>query len=202
MDFDTQVKVHVYDTVAETTKTPTSDETAKALGTRVEEVEAAFARLYQKRLLVPEPRRPSAIRMAPPFSGIPTPFAVRAKGKVHFANCAWDALGMPAALHSDAVVDASDGHTGEPMRLHVRDGKPVPEPCVIHIAVPAARWVARHHLYVRDHAPLPVGRDGRSMVRIARHSTPTARHAPSVVVPRRHLVRESAHGRLEASRPR
>ena len=140
MDFDTQVKVHVYDTVAATTKPPTSDEAAKALGTTVEEVEAAFARLFRKRLLVPEPGRPSAIRMAPPFSGIPTPFVVRANGKEYFANCAWDALGISAALHSDAVVDASDGHTGGPMRLEVRAGTPVPEPCVIHFAVPAARW--------------------------------------------------------------
>jgi hypothetical protein len=65
---------------------------------------------------------------------------VKARGKTYFANCAWDALGVPAALHADAVIDASDAHTGEPMRLVVRSGKVVFEPCVAHFAVPAARW--------------------------------------------------------------
>jgi hypothetical protein len=140
MDFDTRVKMHIYQTVAETTKLPASREVGEALSATVQEVEAAFARLHQKRLIVPEPNRPASIRMAPPFSGIRTPFEVTARGKTYFANCAWDALGVPAALQADAVVDASDAHTHEPMRLLVRKGKVVFEPCVIHFAVPAARW--------------------------------------------------------------
>jgi hypothetical protein len=43
-------------------------------------------------------------------------------------------------LHEDAVVEASDAHTGEPIRLEIRDGQALPEPCAIHFAVPAARW--------------------------------------------------------------
>jgi hypothetical protein len=103
-------------------------------------VEAAFERLHKKRLLVPEPGDASRIRMAPPFSGIETPFRVRVEGKVYYANCAWDALGIPAALHKDGVIEAADGHTGEAMLLTIKDGKPVPQPCAIHFAVPAARW--------------------------------------------------------------
>ncbi|HEX2445096.1 MAG TPA: organomercurial lyase [Vicinamibacterales bacterium] len=140
MDFDTRVKMHIYETVAETTKLPTSREVGEELRATIQEVEAAFVRLHQKRLLVPEPGRPSSIRMAPPFSGIRTAFAVNAQGKNYFANCAWDALGVPAALHADAVIEASDGQTGERMRLLVRNGKVGFEPCVIHFAVPAARW--------------------------------------------------------------
>jgi len=140
MDFDTRVKMHIYDTVAETTKLPTSRDVGEALRAPVQEVEAAFAALHQKRLLVPEPGRPSEIRMAPPFSGIRTSFAVKARGKTYFGNCAWDALGIPAALHADAVVDASDAQTREPIQLRVRNGKVLFEPCVIHFAVPAARW--------------------------------------------------------------
>jgi DNA-binding transcriptional MocR family regulator len=140
MDFDTRVKMHIYETVAETTRLPTSREVGEALRATVQEVEAAFGRLHQKRLIVPEPGRPSSLRMAPPFSGIPTSFAVKAQGRTYFANCAWDALGVPAALQADAVVDASDGQTHEPMRLLVRNGKVLFEPCVIHFAVPAARW--------------------------------------------------------------
>jgi hypothetical protein len=89
---------------------------------------------------VPEPGDPSRIRMAPPFSGIETPFRVKVEGKVYYANCAWDAFGILAALHKDGVIEAADGYTGEAMSLTVKDGKPVPQPCVIHFAVPAARW--------------------------------------------------------------
>ncbi|MDT4896128.1 MAG: hypothetical protein QOH25_1205 [Acidobacteriota bacterium] len=140
LDFDTAVKLHIYQIIAETTHAPSSIEVAQALNTSTEDVEAAFQRLYQKRLLVLEPGNRSKIRMAPPFSGIETPFLVEVEGKSYYANCAWDALGIPAALHQDGDVTASDAFTGEAMSLQVRDGNPVPEECVIHFAVPAARW--------------------------------------------------------------
>ncbi|HEX9942262.1 MAG TPA: organomercurial lyase [Thermoanaerobaculia bacterium] len=139
-DFDTAVKLHIYRTLAETTRAPSAAEVARALGADVPEVEAAFGRLHGKRLLVPEPGDPSRIRMAPPFSGIPTPFPVEVRGKRYYANCVWDALGVAAALHEDALIPASDGFSGEPVTLEVRDGRPVPVDCVIHFAVPAARW--------------------------------------------------------------
>ena len=140
MDFDTVVKLNIYETIAKTTKAPNSAEVATVLGASVDEVEAAFARLHKKRLLVPEPGNLSRIRMAPPFSGIATPFLVKVRDKFYYANCAWDALGIPAALHEDAVVEASDGYSGEPINLEVKNGKPVPQQCAIHFAVPAARW--------------------------------------------------------------
>jgi DNA-binding transcriptional MocR family regulator len=140
MDFDTTVKLNIYETIAQTTQAPTSRDVAKALGASLQEIEDAFERLHKKRLLVPEPGDLSRIRMAPPFSGVQTPFRVKVQDRVYYANCAWDALGIPAALHQDAVVEASDGHSGEPMTLEVRDGQPVPQQCVIHFAVPAAQW--------------------------------------------------------------
>lgn len=140
LDFDTTVKLRIYEVIAETTRPPTSLEVAAALSASVEDVEAAFHRLYQKRLLVLEPGLDSKIRMAPPFSGVATPFLVKVRDKSYYANCVWDALGIPAALQGDGDVSASDGLTGEAMSLAVRDGKPVPRDCVIHFAVPAAHW--------------------------------------------------------------
>jgi hypothetical protein len=140
VEFDTTVKLNIYETLAETTHAPSTFEVARALDAPLPEVQAAFERLHQKRLLVPEPDDPSRIRMAPPFSGVPTPFRVTARGQVYYGNCAWDALGVSAALHADAVIEGEDGYSAEPMRLEVRDGHPVPEPCVIHFAVPVARW--------------------------------------------------------------
>jgi DNA-binding transcriptional MocR family regulator len=139
-DLDTTVKLTIYRILAETALAPSSTEVAAATGLTESVVLEAFARLHARRLLVPEPGDPKRIRMAPPFSGIPTPFAVEARGKRYYANCVWDAYGIPAALGDDAVIPASDAFTKEPLTLQVRDGRPVPHPYVAHFAVPAARW--------------------------------------------------------------
>jgi len=140
MDFDTTVKTAIYETIAETGSVPDAGHVAATIQAPVQEVQAAFERLQQKRLLLLEPGDPSRIRMAPPFSGVPTSFLVHARGRGYYANCVWDAYGVAAALHCDAVIDASDGHTGEPMILEIRGGQPVPVPGVAHFAVPAAKW--------------------------------------------------------------
>jgi len=140
MDLDDAVKLEIYGTLAGTGKAPTASDVARALAIPSDDVAAAFARLHQRRLLVPEPGDPSRIRMAPPFSGVETAFRVRSGGVLYHANCVWDAFGIATALRRDAIIDAEDGHTGEPMTLEVRGGKPVATPCVIHFAVPAARW--------------------------------------------------------------
>ena len=140
MDAETRVKQRIYETLAGTGLAPSSADVAKALGMPLGEVQAAFAALHARRLLVPEPGDPGRIRMAPPFSGIKTAFAVHARDVMYFANCVWDAYGIPAALHADARIDAVDGHTGEPLPLEVRAGAPAPRPYFAHFAVPAARW--------------------------------------------------------------
>jgi Alkylmercury lyase len=140
MDFDTAVKMNIYETIALTTQAPTAEEVAESLNASPEDAAAAMERLYKKRLLVPEPGDASRIRMAPPFSGVETPFRVKVQNKVYYANCAWDALGIVAALYADAIIEAADGYSGEPMTLEVRNGQPLPQPCVIHFAVPSARW--------------------------------------------------------------
>lgn len=140
MDFETTVKLTIYETISGTTRPPSTAEVARALDAPLQEVEAAYASLAEKRLLVLEPGAPSRIRMAPPFSGIETPFLVQVGGKGYHANCAWDAYGVAAALKSDADIETVDGHTGEPLRLQARDGQPVPVECVAHFAVPAAQW--------------------------------------------------------------
>jgi len=140
MDFDTSVKLNLYETLARTGQALTAMDVADALAAPLGDVLAAFERLHQKRLLVPEPGDPARIRMAPPFSGVETPHRVRVKDRSYYANCIWDALGIPAALHEDALVETSDMHTGEVIRLRVEGEAPLPEPCAIHFAVPAALW--------------------------------------------------------------
>jgi Alkylmercury lyase len=140
MSLFTSIKLAIYETFAKTAKAPTVSDVAKQLDLSTVDVQGAFEELHKQRLLVPEPGDKTRIRMAPPFSGIETSFRVAIRDTVYFAPCAWDMLGIPAALHQDAVIHASDGHTGAPMTIVVRDGAPRQEPCAIHFAVPAAHW--------------------------------------------------------------
>ncbi|HEY4285270.1 MAG TPA: organomercurial lyase [Chthoniobacterales bacterium] len=139
-DFDTNVKLALYRITADTGSIPNAAEVAVAIESTEEQVVSAFARLRSKRLLVPEPNDAGRIRMAPPFSGIPTSFPVDARGRRYYANCVWDAFGIAAALKSDAVIPARDGFSSEPLTLEVRDGQPILQPYVAHFAVPAAHW--------------------------------------------------------------
>jgi Alkylmercury lyase len=76
---------------------------------------------------------------APPFSAGPTGFRVRSGNRSLFGTCAWDAFGVPAALHADADVEASCPSSGEPIRCGVRGGRAFGD-AVIHLLVPAAQF--------------------------------------------------------------
>src|SRR4029453_7131686 len=103
MDFDTQVKLVIYRHFAETGQRPSPESVAARVGSDVEVVADAYLRLRSQRVLGLE-KAGSFIRMAPPFSGVPTQHVVIVDGKQYFANCAWDALGIPAALHLPGMI--------------------------------------------------------------------------------------------------
>jgi hypothetical protein len=139
MDLDTQVKMSVYRHFADTGEAPSAVDVAGRVGCSSAEVIEAFTRLRLKRVLLLE-QDGSTIRMAPPFSGVPTAHRVESAGRRYFANCAWDAFGIPAALHRDAVVYSQCGQSGEPLRLPVGSAGPPSSDWLFHCLVPAARW--------------------------------------------------------------
>ncbi len=141
MDFDTRVKHAIYQHVARQATLPTVEDVAQSVAAPVSDVRAAYGRLAAHRMLVLEPDR-ERIRMAPPFSGVPTPHAVEVGGRSYFANCAWDALGIPAALHESGLVRSSCPDCGEALRLEIHADGPGPSSWLFHCAVPAARWWA------------------------------------------------------------
>src|SRR5215831_3897605 len=118
MSLDLQVKLAVYHHFAETGSRPSCDEVAQRVGTPIGEVVQAYERLRAQRVLVLEDDGTS-IRMAPPFSGVATQHVVEAGGRSYFANCAWDALGIPAALRQPATVQSRCEQSREPLRLEV-----------------------------------------------------------------------------------
>ncbi len=139
MDFDTEVKLAVYRHFAETGLRPSPEDVAARVGASTNSVLDAYQRLRAQRVLALEADGAS-IRMAPPFSGVPTQHVVEAGGVRYFANCAWDALGVPAALHLPAEVHSRCAQSGDP--LHLQVGLDGPQPCdwVFHCLVPAAKW--------------------------------------------------------------
>src|SRR5438874_13399201 len=106
MDFDTDVKLAVYRGFVRTGNAPPIARIAGHLACSTDAVRSAFARLQASRVLLLEPDG-ETIRMAPPFSAVPTPHRVEVGRQSYAANCAWDALGIPAALHQPAVVHSS-----------------------------------------------------------------------------------------------
>ena len=139
MESDIQVKLSVYGHFAETGRRPSPREVAERVGLDVETVIDAYARLRAQRLLVLEDDG-SSIRMASPFSGVPTQHVVEAGGIQYFANCAWDALGVPAALHEPATIHSRCEQSGEPFHLDVGLQGPEPSNWLFHCLVPAAKW--------------------------------------------------------------
>src|SRR5262245_24783768 len=71
MDPDLRIKLAAYHHFAETARRPTPDEVATRANSTVPEVLAAYQRLRAQRVLLLEADGAS-IRMAPPFSGVPT----------------------------------------------------------------------------------------------------------------------------------
>ncbi len=117
-----QVRHFVYAHFADTTHPPSVDKTATHFNISTEEADELYKELHNRHSFFLEPET-STIRMANPFSGIPTDFKVHANGKTYFANCAWDMLGIPAALHCDAVIDAVCTESSEIVQLEVKDGQ-------------------------------------------------------------------------------
>ncbi len=133
------IRLYIYGQFLEHARPPTVEQTAEALHTTMPAVRAAFRVLARGRVLVLE-QGSYDIRMAMPFSAVETPFEVRAINQSWYANCAWDALGIPAMLSCDARIVASCGDCGDPITLAVMDNEVVGHTEVIHFAVPAARW--------------------------------------------------------------
>jgi hypothetical protein len=96
-----------------------------------DEVLAGWRRLHESHALVLDG---DAVRMANPFSAVPTPYRVQAAGRWWYGNCAWDAFGICAALGVDGRIEHRD------IVVEVRDGRPDDGTLVFHCLVPAASW--------------------------------------------------------------
>jgi hypothetical protein len=81
------VRVQIYRFFLDRGRAPSACEVATALERDAVEIERAFLELARQRVITLEPDTRS-IRMAHPFSAVPTPYLVRANGTSYWANCA------------------------------------------------------------------------------------------------------------------
>ena len=139
MDFELRVKLAIYRGTARRGLPPRPDELARELDASIDQLRSAYADLARRRLLVLEPDG-LGIRMAPPFSGVPTQHRVRVVGIDYFASCAWDALGIPAALRRPGQVRSRCARSREPLRLEIGLRGPGRSAWLFHCLVQAAQW--------------------------------------------------------------
>ena len=135
---DADVRRAIYDLTIRNSSTPMAAGVAAELGAEESEVVAAFHRLAEQRIIVLDG---DDIRMAAPFSGVPTSFVVRTGGISYYANCIWDALGVSPMLKQDSTIETTCPDCSEPLELEVRDDQVIGEG-IVHFSVPARQWWA------------------------------------------------------------
>ena len=125
---DGDLRARIYRSLAATGRVPTPDPDDRD----------ALERLHDAHALVLD--GDGNVRMALPFSAVPTQHMVRSEDRSWWANCAWDALAIPLLLGIDGHLDATWADTGEPVDLEVVDGELSSFDGFVGFAFPAARW--------------------------------------------------------------
>lgn len=134
-----RLRAATYGLFIELGRAPTAIEVAGAVALTEDEVVAGWRRLHDVHALVLNPAT-DEIRMANPFSAVPSAYRVEAAGRWWYANCAWDAFGVLAALRVDGRIETSCPDCGEPLGIDVRGQQPDDVSLLFHCLVPAARW--------------------------------------------------------------
>jgi hypothetical protein len=135
---DSKIRLYVYRFILKKQLAPKVAEIARDFSCDVKLVRKALARLSVSHAFMLQEN--GELWRVAPFSAVATGFPVRAGKRSWFANCIWDALGIPALLGQDAVIQASCGCCNYEMPIEVKRGKLLPGRGVIQFSVPARDW--------------------------------------------------------------
>ena len=136
---DWEIRSFVYAYIVEHGIPPAAERAAEEFGIEAGSARASYERLHERHALFLDTET-REVRMAFPFSAIPTQFRVRVNDRSYWANCAWDMLGVPAALHSDAEIEAEYAEDGSPAHLSVENGWLQGDDGVVHFPLPLRHW--------------------------------------------------------------
>ena len=138
-DGDLALRNATYALFARLGRAPNPGEVSAETGRSEAAVREGWERLNDAHALVLDAET-REIRMANPFSAVPTPHRVEAAGHTWFANCGWDAFGICAALRADGRIETTCPDCGETLVIEVRGGRPDDERLVFHSLVAAGHW--------------------------------------------------------------
>lgn len=133
------LRLYIYAQMVETSAAPSAADSARALSRPLAEIEAAYQALADARMIVLRPAS-TTIWMAMPFSNMQTAHTVIAGGRAYYANCAWDAFGIPALLGADARIFTTCADCGGALERKVANGAISETRGLVHFALPARRW--------------------------------------------------------------
>jgi hypothetical protein len=123
--FDVRLRQFIYRHFIQKEKAPGTHEMAAALKCNARDISAGLRRLSQSHAIVVEESGEFPVEIGP---------------RRYWANCVWDALGIPAMLRHDGVIRSSCGCCNLAMTLKVEKGKVASARGIIHFAVPARHW--------------------------------------------------------------
>jgi len=140
VEFTTKVRLKVLEIARETTRVPDATEVALALGSSTDDVVVSFHHLGESHVYVLEPTDPARLRMANPFSAVPTPFLVHAGGRSYFGNCVWDALGVVSLLGGTGRLETRCPDCQAPLSMEIQDRRVVRADGVVHFGTARRHW--------------------------------------------------------------
>ncbi len=179
---DTSLRLFIYRHVIAKCRAPSIAEMAKRFKSR-KQVDAVLQRLCASHAFVLQEN--GELWRAAPFSAVPTAFPVRIGRRSWYANCIWDALGIPAMLAQNARIDASCGCCNLEMLLTVENGRLLgPNDC----------------LHVKNHASVPVGAACESLVQTVESASGWRPGLAARLAPGEGMVQRSAKSCLAAKK--
>jgi hypothetical protein len=117
-ELDREVRIAIARSIRTRGKIPTIAAVATDMRMDAATVDASFVRMIEGHVFIPK-KDSHEIYAYDPFCVGPTDFFVTAAGRVWFGICAWDALGIPAALGEAGVIETHCPDCNEPVVVEV-----------------------------------------------------------------------------------
>lgn len=118
-DFDWMVRTQVYASFRRTGQTLSVDDIAAMTGATESRVKGSLLKLRDAHQLALTDGG-DAVLMAHPFSAVATAYRVETTDFACYANCALDALAVPALLKKDGWTSTTCPTSGEPLEFGVK----------------------------------------------------------------------------------
>jgi Alkylmercury lyase len=134
------IRLAILNLTVETGAVPNANQVAASLGSDRDTVVDGFRQLHDNHVVVLEPQRDDLLRMANPFSAVPTAFRVTVNGRSWWGNCVWDGLGIIACLGGRGSMATACPDCGVEEAVVIEGGTLSAGEGTALIGVPAAHW--------------------------------------------------------------